>query len=362
MQSFIFPRQQYNCTTRLLMIMNDTLINLENRTSKLTIDLYGGAITNFQLNDTIINPLSFAFSKEQMPVNNIDGAPYQGHFLCLGRWGEPSAGEIKAGVPNHGHFANITWTVKSAGQRNLDMLATSKLEGLHIERTIEFDDNCAAYAVKEVVQNINPLGRIFNMVQHPTLAAPFLDETTVINCNAYIGFDQALYQDVDNNVLQWPYAKDASQNRIDLTNPHNPYNAVFSFIVEKESNYGWITAYSPKHNLLLGYIWKRSDYPWIHLWQHYNDGAIQYRGIEFGTAGIHQPFNKIINTATALFGEKTFAYIDAGETITKSYYSFLHQTESTFEGVEAVTIENDFIVVQSKNKTTHLKFPNPPNR
>ncbi len=354
--------QHYNCTHRLSTIMKTSLIKLENNTAALTIDPFGGSITDFRLKHIDINPLCFAFTKQQMPLNNRKGAPYQGHFLCLGRWGEPSVGEIKASIPNHGHFANMPWTVVDAGPSKLNMNATSQLEGLHIDRTIELDDNHAVYSVKEVVQNINPLGRMFNMVQHPTLAAPFLNETTVVNCNATVGFDQSLYQDIANNVLQWPYAKDSSKNTIDLTNPHPPYNAVFSFIVDKESDYGWITAYSPKHNLLLGYIWKRTDYPWIHLWQHYNQGTIQYRGIEFGTAGIHQPFNQIINTATTVFGEKTFSYIDAGETITKNYYSFLHPTESTFEGVKAATIEDGNIVLQSKNKTINLKLPNQSNR
>jgi hypothetical protein len=337
--------------------MNNSLIKLENKTTVVTIDAIGGAIANFHLKDNI-NPLSFAFTKEQMPANNKNGAPYQGHFLCLGRWGEPSAGEVKAGIPNHGHFANMPWTVQYGRSYALNMQATSHLEGLKVERTITLEEEHSVYTVKEVVQNINPLGRMFNMVQHPTLAAPFLDGTTIINCNACEGFDQALYKDASNNVLQWPYARDDKQNTIDLTNSQHAYDAVISFIVEKESNYGWITAYSPKHNLLLGYIWKRSDYPWIHLWQHYNEGTIQYRGIEFGTAGIHQPFNEIINTATSLFGEKTFVYIDAGEIISKSYCSFLHHTESSFEGVKSVSIENELIVVQLKDKRIYLKLPN----
>lgn len=342
--------------------MKQSLFKLKNNTATVTIDSYGGSITDFRLKHIDINPLSFAFTKQQMPINNQKGAPYQGHFLCLGRWGEPSAGEIQAGVPNHGYFANIPWNVKSSSAAFVHMQATSPVEGLYIDRTINIAEDDEVYAVKEVVQNINPLGRVFNMVQHPTLAAPFLDETTIVNCNASVGFDQAFYHDIGNNVLQWPYAKDARQNTIDLTNPQYAYNAVFSFIVKKENDYGWITAYSPKHKLLLGYIWKRTDYPWIHLWQHYNEGIIQYRGIEFGTAGIHQPFNEIINTTTVVFGEKTLSYIDAGESITKNYCSFLHHTENTFAGVEAATIKDGFIVLQSKEKTINLKLPNQLNQ
>lgn len=325
------------------------MIKLGNNKSSLIIDPYGGAIINFKLNHININPLSFAFSKEQMPKNNKEGAPYKGHFLCLGRWGEPSAGEIKAGIPNHGQIANVLWNIKERKQPNiLEMEATAPLEGLSIERKIILDKENPVYAVKEVVQNNNPLGRLYNMVQHPTLAEPFLDKTTIIDCNGSVGFDQALYKEISNNTLQWPSAKDNKQNKINLRKSVTPYNAVFSFVIKKGCEYGWITAFSPKHNLLFGYIWKRSDYPWIHLWQHYTDGIIQYRGIEFGTAGIHQPFNEILNTSLILFGEKTYAFIDAGESISKNYFSFIYETESGFEGVENIKIINEQIKIKGK--------------
>ena len=122
----------------------------------------------------------------------------------------------------------------------------------------------------------------------------------------------------------------------------------FSFVVKNDDEYGWITAFSPKYNLLFGYMWKRSDYPWIHLWQHYTDGIIQYRGIEFGTAGIHQPFNEILNTSPILFGEKTYAFIDAGESVSKNYFSFIYETDPGFEGVENIKIINEQIQIKGK--------------
>ena len=330
-------------------LKSSSLIKLENNKTILTIDLFGGAITDFHLKNSDTNPLSFAFEKEQMPVNNKKGAPYQGHFLCLGRWGEPSAGEINAGLPNHGQFANILWNIKERKQINiLEMEATAPLEGLSIKRKIILGKQYPVYTVTEVVQNINPLGRLYNMVQHPTLAAPFLDETTIIDSNASKGFGQAFYKQINSNTIHWPFAKDNMQNEIDLRKSLTPYNAVFSFIVKNDDEYGWITAYSPRYNLLFGYTWKRSDYRWIHLWQHYTDEIIQYRGIEFGTAGIHQPFNDILNTSPILFGEKTYAFIDAGESVSKNYFSFIYETDSGFEGVENIKIINEQIQIKGK--------------
>lgn len=331
--------------------MNTTIssvITLENNISSISIDLNGGAITDFHLKENNINPLSFAFSKEQMPENNKNGARYQGHFLCLGRWGEPSEGEIKAGMPNHGEFANIQWTGTEKNSTEVNMQTTAKLEGLHVERKMILDENTSVFTVKEVVQNINPLGRLYNMVQHPTLAAPFLDNDVIVDCNGSVGFDQALYKDATNNMLHWPSVKDEKGISFDLSNPSVPYNSVFSFVVKQDCEYGWVTAYSPKYNLLFGYIWQRKDYPWMHLWQHWEGDKIKYRGIEFGTAGIHQPFKEILDTATSLFGEKTFAYIDAGETITKNYFSFIYHTEPGFDGVADIKISDDTIQIKTK--------------
>ncbi len=333
-----------------------TLITIQNNLSSVTVDLRGGAITDFHLKQKNINPLSFAFLKEQMPENNKAGAPYQGHFLCLGRWGLPSDGETKAGIPNHGEVANILWAATGKNSNTLNIQTTAKLEGLHVNRKMVLDNDNPVFVVTEEVTNIHPLGRLFNMVQHPTLAAPFLDNDTIIDCNADKGFDQAFYKSIADNILQWPNVKDKLGNTFDLSNSSTPYNAVFSFVVPPYDEYGWITAYSTTHHLLTGYIWKRSDFPWIHLWQHFENKHIKYRGIEFGTAAIHQPFKEILDTATNLFGEKTFAYIDAGECISKKYFSFICNTVPGFAGVAEIRIVNETIQIKAKFNGAKIIF------
>jgi hypothetical protein len=154
------------------------------------------------------------------------------------------------------------------------------------------------------------------------------------------------YKRANETKLHWPFAIDTMQNKLNLRSPAMPYNAVFSFVVQPGDKYGWITAYSPVHQVVIGYVWKRNDYPWIHLWQHWDDGALQYRGMEFGTAGIHQPFKEILETDVALFGEKTVAYIDAGEKISKSYLCFLQEVEIDFKGVESIQIKDGFLKIQ----------------
>lgn len=346
-----------------MQVVVDTIRTLGNETASLTVDLYGGAITDFHLKDDAVNPLTFAFSKEEMPENNRAGAPYQGHFLCLGRWGPPSAGEIKSGMPHHGQAANISWEVMPQGPKgipvegrlpaepalagrggsSLDMQANCPLEELKVSRTLQMDSRNPVYAADERVTNTGALGRLYNMVQHPTLGHPFLDHATIVDCNATEGFNQLEHDHPEKEALRWPYGKHpaAVPAALNLRTPDKPYHSVFSFIVDKRDEYGWISAYAPRYQLLLGYIWRRRDYPWIHVWQDWKGDRIRYRGLEFGTAGLHQPFGGIVNSGRlGLFGEKTAAWIDAGETTGRRYLSFLFKTDGPVQGVRKIAVKD----------------------
>ncbi len=325
---------------------------IHNEKASLTLNACGGAIIDFHLHDSKINPLSFRFTEDQMPINNKSGAPYQGHFLCLGRWGEPSVGEIEAGIPDHGHFANMMWTYSLSDQGTLNMHAESDLEGLKVDRTIRIDKRLALYMVNERVTNINPLGRLYNMVQHPTLAAPFLNHNTKIQCNALKGFHYKNYHDPEKHASNWPYGIGENKSITDLRFCDNGVSSVFSFIVNDNYRLGWITAYSPDAQLLIGYLWLRKDYPWINIWKDWDNGNIKYCGLEFGTTGIHQPFVEILKQEKAkVFNNDCLKYIDAGDSVCRKYISFLVKTPDDFDETVSVDIDDRSLCINRHNNT-----------
>jgi len=108
------------------------------------------------------------------------------------------------------------------------------------------------------------------------------------------------------------------------------------FIADPSEEYAWITTYSQKYQMVFGYIWKRVDYPWIHLWQHFENDKIKYRGLEFGTAAIHQPFKKILELGAEMLGVKTMEYIDAGEELSREYTCFLMSVKEKITGISKV--------------------------
>lgn len=336
-------------------MFKDNRITIQNKNIALSIDLNGGAIIDFHLKTSGINPLSFCYPQDQMPENNKNGAPYQGHFLCLGRWGEPSIGEKNAGLPDHGQFANMSWEVSASSNNEfIGMQAKSLLEGLKINRQIYLDHENPFYLVKENVVNINPLGRLFSMVQHPSIATPFLDNNILVDCNATVGFDQFHYKDINSNIIQWKSQNGNSGNSNNIYRTDEPEDIVCSYILDDESLYGWITAYSPSTNTLIGYLWPRKDYPWIHIWKNLKEGNLIYMGLEFGNTAIHQPFNEILNTTTTIFGEKTFGYIDSGETIEKKYLSFIIEPENNLNGIADIVIKNGQINIITNGSISNI--------
>ncbi len=307
---------------------------LESASARLVIDLGGGSIVEFREAAGGLNPLRWLG-----PGDEKVALRPMAHFVCLDRWGQPSAAELANGMPFHGETTRVEWKESRAPARSgagleAEMGASLPMAGFEVRRTVRLVDGAALFRVSETVTNRNKLGRVYNMVQHPTIGPPFLDGTTVVDANARKGLMQSSpLPNPEEPPIWWPQALKDGQpvNLRHLTNDPDPN--VVSFVVDDE--YGWVTASTASKGLLIGYLWKTSDYPWLNIWRHVQDGKPLARGLEFGTTGIHQPFGVLVSKGK-VFGRPTFAYLDAGESATRSYAAFLLKIPSDFKGVDRV--------------------------
>lgn len=336
----------------------NTKIVLSNSTAKMVVDLFGGAITDFHLQNGKVNPFTFRMPGHKMPLNNRKGAAYQGHFACIGRWGQPSPGEQAVGMPDHGECANQMWHLEKGNMRSFKMRTTSKLEGLKISRRIEIDKNHAVFHIDEVITNNQSLGRLYNIVQHPTISFPFLSDYTKVFCNAGRGFHYENFREPEKFSAIWPKGKLSGHLTLNLSKSKDGFSSVFSFVLKINDKFGWIAAYSPKHNLLLGYLWSANDYPWINMWQDYHQGKIRYRGLEFGTTGIHQPFDVMLqNNKIEIFDKPVFEFIDAGQTTKKEYLCFLVKPDFKISSVKSISMKDADVIIKFSNAKRELVIP-----
>ena len=205
----------------------------------------------------------------------------------------------------------------------------------------------AVFSVREEVVNENGLGRIFNAVQHPTVGPPFLDAETVVDCNGRRGFAQGGgLPHPEEPSTYWPRATNADGASVDLRRlTDDPDPNVASYAIEEP--YGWVTAVAGRSRLLLGYLWKTADYPWVSLWRDVRDGKPAARGLEFGTTGLHQPFPTLVAKGR-IWDRPLYEYLDAGQTMRKGYLAFLLEVPSDFAGVGSVRLERGRLTVTER--------------
>ena len=320
---------------------------LENAAACASIDIAGGSIVDFHLTGNQLNPLNWNY-----PEKGDTSPRTMGHFICFDRWGQPSEAEIENGMPFHGEAPYVVWKVlsppaKKNGALTAEILCELPIGGMILKRTMTLYENTPVVRVREEITNINKLGRVYNIVQHPTIAPPFLDETVLVDSNAYKGYMQeSPWPNPEEPVIYWPSIAYKGKH-VDFRRLFDdPNPAVVSFVFQDGEEYGWVTACNPGKGLMLGYIWKLSEYPWLNIWRNVDkDGEPAARGLEFGTTGLHRPFGDMLAKRT-IFGRTLCEYCDAGQTIVKSYLMFLSEIPAQYNGVGNIEYSGCTIVIK----------------
>lgn len=215
--------------------------------------------------------------------------------------------------------------------------------------------------VTETIDNLKFNDRLFNWVQHPTIGAPFLTENTIIDCNAGLGFDQRQAPElISKTAFKWPHGKlvDGHANLRLVTDPRS---YVTTHIFDDTVKIGWVTATSPEHRLLIGYVFKTEEYPWLNLWHQVKDGKPFAHGLEFGTTGLGKPYPELLARCVDFLGHSSYIILPAKSSIKKSYLMFLHQVDEAFSAVRHIQLKNDsiYLTVETKNKLTTHTLPAP---
>ena len=165
-------------------------MKIENSKVLLQINLNGGSYFDFQFKDLPVNPINFQ-SKESVK------SAFMGHFLCFDRWGPPTDAEKTNGCLHHGEAAAVAWKMlikpqTKDGFTTCSMMCNLPMGGLQLTRKIELSEDEPVFFVTEEIKNLNKYGRMFNIVQHVSLAPPFLDKSTLFDNNTEKGFEDKI--------------------------------------------------------------------------------------------------------------------------------------------------------------------------
>jgi len=267
-----------------------------------------------------------------------------GHNLALDSFGAPSEAEIRAGGLTHGEAGVVLW--KRGKTRRGSASFSAKLPGsqLTVKREITFHDDLPMARVRTVVRNLGKQDRPIAWAEHVSFGPPFLSPHTEFSLPARramvhpgeLGEDAHL--DAGREFV-WPLAplrhgplaaaRNAAGNRVggarlDAASQDMQFmpraKRATSFtaqLLETPSDLAWFTATNPKIDLAVGYLFRRSDFPWVGIWDEKLSRSAPpwkrrtlVRGIEFSTTPLPGPKRDIV-TQGKLFGMPTFRWIDA---------------------------------------------------
>src|SRR5262249_52937940 len=127
----------------------------------------GGALVRLRFLDNKTNPLNFEITPAIERPRDTEPI-LRGHFLCLDRWGAPSATEAAHGMPFHGEAPRVHWKIdrqpEPVGTTVVAaMSAELPMAGLRVRRKIVLDEAGSVALVTERVTNTNRLGRVYNL-------------------------------------------------------------------------------------------------------------------------------------------------------------------------------------------------------
>jgi hypothetical protein len=267
-----------------------------------------------------------------------------GHSLCLDIFGPPSDEEAMAGLTAHGEGSVVPYELTAIGDR-LTARAHLPIAGLDFERVIALRER--ALHVRETVTNRSGAERPIGWTQHVTIGPPFLERgATVFRVSATrskvfestFGADDYLKPGAE---FEWPAAPALDGGVADLRvfAAATRSSAYTAHLMDPRSPFVYFAAFSPAFRLVLGYVWRRADFPWMGIWEENHsrvhppwNGRTMTRAMEFGVSPMPETREAMVRRGS-LFGVPTFRRIASGASIAVEYYVLLQPADLIPESI-----------------------------
>ncbi len=290
-------------------------------------------------------------------------AAFTGHAVCVDYFGMPSEAEAAQGLALHGEAANSLWKLlklnQSGAEAHLSLAVRLRSAGLRFRRELRLCRNESVVYVEEKVINERAQDHFFHWAQHVTLGLPLLhpEESAIALPGTRAvtwphGYEGASLVR-DNQEFNWPDAPAIDGGNLNLTRPFSREGkgCVASVLLDPQRELGFVAALNWRLGLLLGYCFRRSDFPWVTIWEENVtrkyvpwDAKARARGIEFSSTPM--PVGKEETFARgSLFGTPTFRRIPAKSELRAPYVAFLSRVSKGWRSIRNIQAVRDKIMV-----------------
>jgi hypothetical protein len=349
-------------------------IVLSNGALEMAVLQTGGAIASLTLAEDSekLNPLW-----DPMRAAQEAGKPVRaggtGHFLCVDGFGPVSEEERAAGLPGHGEAHRLPWKTESSGKSGNTVTLVQSVELPVVQeiyrRTVKLFEGDNVVEVHATLESLLGFDRPVCWAEHATIGSPFLEPgVTVVDMSK----NQALTRPHEagddspsrrhrlpsGKEFTWPMAPTVESGSVDLRAAPTVLGSGdhTGHLMTPNGEYAWVTALHPGKRLLLGYIFKTSESPWLQTWESYPKEGMLARGLEFGT----QTFDlsrRVVVTEGTRFGAPLYRWLPAKSKIESTFLMFFTRTPAGFRGVGDIQLRDGEIELKDNltNQTMKLK-------
>jgi hypothetical protein len=311
------------------------------------------------------NPHAIARAQGEEFSRVFGKTPGIGHFVCVDGFGPVSDEEQNAGLPMHGeaheqHY-EIVRHARDGKVLTLTLSAGLPLVQESFTRTLRLVDGEHVVYVESALENLLAFDRPVNWAEHATIGAPYLERSkTVVGmpaARAKTRKHPAHREELPRRLasfeeFQWPLAPGIDGTSIDLraAGP-DPSGDHTTCLMDPARPLAFISFLHPEKRLLLGYVFKREEFPWVQNWQYYPANGQLARGLEFSTQPYDVPRREAIQM-NRMFDTPTYRWLPAKARIESKFLFFWTRTPAGFTKIDDINLDNGLITVRDASGKT----------
>jgi hypothetical protein len=160
--------------------------------------------------------------------------------------------------------------------------------------------------------------------------------------------------------FEWPAGQ--AETQIDLRTVRDVERSGFvnNFLVDPKSEFGYFTAVNSELRLLLGYLFRRADFPWLNVWeanQPAGNGqpAMLTRGLEFSNTPTHGSLKAMV-AVPKLWDVPAYEWLNARARLVKKFCAFSAEVPEGFKGVQEIRIKDKAIEIVERGEARTVKL------
>ncbi len=332
---------------------------------KLTLSVVpeGGAMASVTLTSDKekLNPLWNPYWIAREAKLNRPTNFYRGHFVCVDGFGPASPEERAASLMMHGEAYTLPWELKGfqkqSGTTSATFSVSLPLVQEHLTRTYRIVDGENIVWVESELESLLAFDRPVFWGEHATVSAPFLEPGKVAVDMPVVKAKTKAYQaqagqtrEVRSYVdFNWPLAPTVDGHTFDVrTAPMKPGTTEHvTSLMDPSRETAFVTALHAERRLMIGWVFRRDEFPWVQTWLSYPGPNRMARGLEFATQPYDLPRADVLRQGP-LFDTPVFRVLPAKSKVTANFLMFYTDVPEGFQKVDDIQLTGGKLVIEDR--------------